>query len=168
MALAGGGCMINQSIHTMDLMQYFVDSPIRSIKGNISQILDYGVEVEDTAAARIVFENGAAGLFSASVANYEDEDIEIDVRCENAVFMIRNRALYHVQENKREELASDSLGFAGKQVYGNSHVKLINTFYQVLEKGAGWYIHPEEGLPSIRMIDAVRKSSDTGKTVYLS
>jgi predicted dehydrogenase len=141
---------------------------MRSVKGSIAQLLDYGIEVEDTAAARIVFENGAAGLFSATVANYEDMNVEIDVRCEKAVFIIKNRTLYRVQENRQEELASDSSDFAGKQVYGNSHVKLINTFYQVLEKGGGWYIHPEEGLPSMRMIDAVRESSGTGKTVYLS
>jgi predicted dehydrogenase len=168
MAWAGGGCMINQSIHTMDLMQHFAGSPMRSIKGNIAQVLDYGIEVEDTASARIVFENGAIGLFSATVANYEDTDVEIDVRCERALFTIRNRTLYRIQDNKQEELASDSSAFAGKQVYGNSHVKLINTFYQVLEKGGGWYIHPEEGLPSMRMIDAIRESSGTGKTVYLS
>jgi predicted dehydrogenase len=168
MAFAGGGCMINQSIHTMDLMQYFAGSPIHSVKGNIAQVLDYGIEVEDTASARIVFENGAVGLFSATVANYEDTDVQIDVRCEGAVFVIRNRTLYRVQDNKQEELASDSSSFAGKQVYGNSHVKLIDTFYQVLEKGGGWYIHPEEGLPSMKMIDAIRESSGTGKPVYLS
>jgi predicted dehydrogenase len=160
--------MINQSIHTMDLMQYFVGSSMRSIKGSIAQVLDYGIEVEDTASARIVFENGAAGFFSATVANYEDTDVEIDVRCEKALFVIRNRTLYRVQDNKQEELASDSAAFAGKQVYGNSHVKLINTFYQVLEKGGGWYIHPEEGVPSMRMIDAIRESGSTGKTVCLS
>jgi predicted dehydrogenase len=167
MAMAGGGCMINQSIHTMDLMQYFADSPIRSIKGNIAQVLDYGIEVEDTASSRIVFENGAIGFFSATVANYEDMDVEINVRCEKAVFGIKNRTLYRIQKNEQEELASDSSAFAGKQVYGNSHVKLISTFYQVLEKGGGWYIHPEEGLPSMKMIDAIRESSNTGKTVYL-
>jgi predicted dehydrogenase len=168
MALAGGGCMINQSIHTMDLMQYFVARPMRCIKGSVAQILDYGVEVEDTAVARILFDNGVIGLFCASVANYEDSDVEIDVACEKAAFAIRHRTLYHIQENKREELVSDSLALTGKQVYGNSHVKLINTFYQVLEKGGGWYIHPEEGLPSMWMIDAIRKSGGTGETVYLS
>jgi predicted dehydrogenase len=167
MALSGGGCMINQSIHTMDLMQYFVGSPIRSIKGNIAQVLDYGIEVEDTASGRIVFENGAIGLFSATIANYEDMDVEIDLRCEKAVFVIKNRTLYRIREDEQEELASDSSAFAGKQVYGNSHVKLIHIFYQVLEKGGGWYIHPEEGLPSMKMIDAIRESSNTGKTVCL-
>ena len=62
MARAGGGCMINQALHTMDLMYYFAGSPIKSVRGSISQILDYGIEVEDTAAARIEFENNAIGL----------------------------------------------------------------------------------------------------------
>ncbi|MDR2618279.1 MAG: Gfo/Idh/MocA family oxidoreductase [Treponema sp.] len=165
MAQAGGGCMINQAIHTLDLMQYLTGSPLASVKGTISQMLDYGVEVEDTAAARIGFRNGASGFFTASIANFEDENVEITVRCEKGAFVIRDKQLFRIDGETRELLASDSGAFAGKQVYGNSHVKLIEKFYHELESGGGDYIHPEEGLPSLRIIDAVRESSKTGKTV---
>jgi predicted dehydrogenase len=168
MSQAGGGCMINQAIHTMDLMQYFTGSPIVSIKGTIGQALDYGIEVEDTATGHIVFENGAVGMFTASVANYTDEQVEISVRCEKGEFTIRNKKLFRVNGDEQELLASDSAGFSGKAVYGNSHVQLIGKFYQALEAGEGWYIHPEEGVPSIKMIDAIRESSKTGKTVYFN
>jgi predicted dehydrogenase len=166
MAQAGGGAMINQAIHTMDLMQYFAGSPLKSVKGTIGQMLDYGIEVEDTAAGRFVFENGAAGLFTASVANYTDESVEISVRCEKGEFLLRDRKLLQLKGEDQKLIASDSSAFAGKQVYGNSHVKLVGQFYQVLETGGGFYIHPEEGLPSLKMIDAIRESSRTGKPVY--
>jgi predicted dehydrogenase len=165
MAQAGGGCMINQAIHTIDLMQYLAGSPPASVKGTTGQMLDYGIEVEDTAAARISFKNGASGFFTASVANYEDENVEITVRCEKGAFVIKDKQLFRINGEARELLASDSGAFAGKQVYGNSHVTLIEKFYQELESGGGGYIHPEEGLPSLRIIDAVRESSQTGKTV---
>jgi predicted dehydrogenase len=171
MAQAGGGCMINQAIHTMDLMQYFAGSPILSVKGTLGQVLDYGIEVEDTATGHIVFENGAIGLFTASVANYADENVEISVRCEKGEFVLRDKKLFlrGTGPGDKEEdrvLASDSTSFVGKSVYGNSHAKLIGKFYQAIEAGEGWYIHPEEGLPSLLMIDAIRESSRTGKTVY--
>jgi predicted dehydrogenase len=173
MAQAGGGCMINQAIHTMDLMQYFAGSPIASVKGTLGQVLDYGIEVEDTATGRIVFENGAVGLFTASVANYTDENVEISVRCEKGEFVLRDKKLLLRGKEPGDQgedriLASDSVSFVGKAVYGNSHAKLIGKFYQALEAGGGWYIHPEEGLPSLLMIDAIRESSRTGKTVYFS
>jgi predicted dehydrogenase len=166
MAQAGGGCMINQAIHTMDLMQYFAGSPLKSVKGTAGQMLDYGIEVEDTAAGHIVFENGAAGLFTASVANYTDENVEISVRCEKGEFLMRDKKLFRIKDGGQELITSESAAFAGKAVYGNSHIKLIDQFYTVLDTGQGWYIHPEEGLPSLKMIDAIRESSRTGKTVY--
>ncbi|MDR0554080.1 MAG: Gfo/Idh/MocA family oxidoreductase [Treponema sp.] len=165
MAQSGGGCMINQAIHTLDLMRYFAGSPVKSVKGNIGQILDYGLEVEDTASARINFENGAAGLFTASVANFADESVEINVRCEKAGFVLRDQKLFKVENGGEALLASDSDAYAGKKVYGNSHGKLIDQFYRALETGEGSWIHPEEGMPSLRIIDAIRKSSSTGETV---
>ena len=166
MAEAGGGCMINQAIHTMDLMQYFAGSPIVSIKGNIGQVLDYGIEVEDTATGRINFENGAQGLFTASIANYRDEQVEISVRTEKADFVLRDRKLFRIMNGSEELIITDSADFAGKQVYGSSHVRLIEKFYRALETNGSDYIHPEEGMPSLRMIDAIRESSKTGKMVY--
>ena len=166
MAQSGGGCMINQAIHTMDLMQYFAGSPIVSVKGSIGQILDYGVETEDTAAGRIIFENGATGLFTATVANYTDENAEISVCCEGAEFSLRDKKLFMIKDGQEERIASDSSAFAGKQVYGSSHTTLIERFYQTLEGIDVPYIHPEDGMPSLRMAEAIRKSSETRKTVY--
>jgi predicted dehydrogenase len=169
MAESGGGCMINQAIHTIDLMQYFAGSHIASVKGIIGQALDYGIEVEDTASARIVFKNGAPGLFTASVANYADENVEIVVRCEKADFILRDKKLYveeKEKDNGQELLACDSNAFAGKQVYGSSHVKLIDQFYQALEGRDVPYIRAEEGMPSLKIIDAIRKSSETGEAIY--
>jgi predicted dehydrogenase len=166
MSKAGGGCMINQAIHTMDLMQYFADSPLKSVKGTIGQMLDYGIEVEDTAAGHFVFENGAVGFFTASVANYADESVEISVRCEKDEFILRDRKLFRINGEEQELIASDDGTFAGKQVYGNGHAKLIDQFYNVLETGNGTYIHPDEGMPSLTMIDGIRDSSGSGKTVH--
>ncbi|MDR0670556.1 MAG: Gfo/Idh/MocA family oxidoreductase [Treponema sp.] len=166
MAQAGGGCMINQAIHTIDLMQYFAGSPVVTVRGTTARILDYGLEVEDTAAGRFVFENGALGLFTASVANYTDENVELSLRCEGGQFLIRDKKLFRLRDTGHELLAADDAEFAGKAVYGNSHIKLIDLFYRAVESGGGWYIHPEEGLPSIRIIDAIRESARTGKTVH--
>jgi predicted dehydrogenase len=168
MAQAGGGCMINQAIHTIDLMQYLAGSPVATVRGSVAQLLDYGLEVEDTAVGRLVFESGALGLFTASVANYTDENVELSLRCEGGEFLLRDKKLFRLRGAAPELLAADDDEFAGKAVYGNSHVKLIDTFYRALETGGSSYIHPEEGLPSLKIIDAIRKSGRTGKTVRLA
>jgi UDP-N-acetyl-2-amino-2-deoxyglucuronate dehydrogenase len=75
---AGGGVMINQSLHTIDLIQ-LLGGEIKSIKGTVNQLLDYGIEVEDTVAANIEFVNGAKGLFFATNANAANSSVELQV-----------------------------------------------------------------------------------------
>jgi predicted dehydrogenase len=168
MAQAGGGCMINQAIHTVDLMQYFAGSPVKSVRGTTGRMLDYGLEVEDTAAGHIVFANGAAALFMASVANYTDENVEINVACEKGEFLLRDKKLFKAGKGGPELISAETEAFAGKAVYGNSHIKLIERFYRFLETGEGGYIPPEEGLPSLKIIDAIQESGRTGETVIFS
>jgi predicted dehydrogenase len=167
MALAGGGNMINQALHTLDLMQYLAGSEIKRVKGSISQLADYGLEVEDTAVALIGFANGATGLFTGSNVNSEDVPAEIEVSCEKAIFTIRYQTLVRREKGVETVLAEDVNPSVGKTVYGNCHEKLIARFYGVLEGVEGEYIHPRDALPVTRLIDLIRASSETGKTVFL-
>jgi predicted dehydrogenase len=166
MCKAGGGNMINQALHTLDLMQYFAQSRITRVKGSVAQLLDYGIDVEDTAAALIHFENGASGFFTGSNANCTDVPAEIEAVCEKAVFTIRYQTLYRRADGIETVLAHDIHPSLGKTVYGSSHEKLIARFYRALETGAGDYIHPQDALPVTWLIEAIRKSSDANQAVY--
>ena len=73
---AGGGCMINQSVHTLDLL-YYLCGDIDAIHGSVNQLADYGIEVEDTVAARLHFANGANGVFFATNCDYTNESVQI-------------------------------------------------------------------------------------------
>ena len=89
---AGGGCMINQSVHTLDLL-YFLGGPVKSLRASVSQLLDYGIEVEDTVAAQLTYADGGKGLFMATNANYKNESVQIGVQLEKADFAIIENVL---------------------------------------------------------------------------
>ena len=57
----GGGVMMNQAVHTIDLLQWFM-GPAAEVYGRIATLRhgDY-IDVEDTVAATVVFESGALG-----------------------------------------------------------------------------------------------------------
>ena len=59
---AGGGCMINQAVHTLDLL-YYLGGTIRSVRAGTCQLLDYGIEVEDTVSARLRTFVGISSIF---------------------------------------------------------------------------------------------------------
>jgi predicted dehydrogenase len=63
-ALDGGGALMNQGIHTVDLLQWFF-GPVASVSGAVATRL-HSIEAEDTAAAALAFENGALGSIEAA------------------------------------------------------------------------------------------------------
>ena len=158
METAGGGVMINQSIHTLDLMALF-GGKIVSIRGNICQLLDYGIEVEDTATAHIVYENGAVGTFYATVSHAVNTSVEIGVELEKASYCIQDNKLWKITPSEKILLVEDAKLPGAKFYYGASHAKLIHLFYEDLETGARRYPCAADGVTSMRMIDAVRNSS---------
>lgn len=157
-AESGGGCMINQSIHTLDLMQ-LLGGPIEAINGTVSRWMDYDTEVEDTAGARIRFANGAAGIFFSTVGYGENSSVELEAVCENAVLNIKESMLT-VKENGKDiaVLCRDSVP-GEKSYYGCGHPGLIGEFYRMLEDGSGSYVSCREGAVSVRMIHRIYESS---------
>lgn len=162
---AGGGCMINQSVHTLDLL-YFLGGPIAGVKASVTQLLDYGIEVEDTVAARLTFENGAHGLFMATNANFKNESVQISVQLEKAEFAIIENVLYRVfEDGTKERLVEDAKMPGTKFYYGASHGKLIGKFYHAIETGSKEYLHVKDAFMSIRLIDVIQESGRTGEYV---
>lgn len=162
---AGGGCMINQAVHTLDLL-YHLGGEVSSLKASTAQLLGYGIEVEDTAAANLEFASGARGLFLATIANYGNESVQISVQMEKGSFLIADNALYQVDEDGcREKLCQDAKMPGTKFYYGASHAKLIRLFYEALENDSQDYLHVRDALMSIRLIDAIQESSRSGKAV---
>ena len=80
-AEAGGGSMINQSLHTLDLM-YYLAGDVSRLHAVVGQLNDYGVEVEGDVVARMEFANGARGLFFATNNNWTNESVQIRVAME--------------------------------------------------------------------------------------
>ena len=66
-ALNGGGALMNQAIHTVDLLLHF-NGEVAEVNGRATRILHQGIEVEDTVAATLVFANGSLGSLEASTA----------------------------------------------------------------------------------------------------
>lgn len=63
-SLEGGGCLMTQSIHVVDLLQYVV-GPVKSVIGRVATMV-HDIDVEDTAAAIVRFESGAMGVIEST------------------------------------------------------------------------------------------------------
>jgi predicted dehydrogenase len=65
-ALEGGGCLMTQSIHIIDLLQH-IAGPVRSVIGRVATKA-HNIEVEDTATALVSFESGAMGVIESTTS----------------------------------------------------------------------------------------------------
>ena len=167
MQYAGGGCMINQSVHTLDLL-YYLCGDITRLHATVNQLLEYGIEVEDTVVARLEFANGANGVFFASNANYTNESVQIRVATEKAVFHIENDILVRIlPDGSREKLCENEKMPGAKFYFGASHAKLIAKFYRAIEQNTDDYIHVRDAVMSIRLIDAICRSGKADAAVAL-
>lgn len=157
-ATEGGGVLINQSIHTLDLLQWF-GGDIEWIKGNTStRLLNEIIEVEDTADATIQFKNGAIGLFYATNCNVVNSPVELEITFERGSLRVFNNRLYLIQKGEMSELISDQVSKDAKSYWGESHSILIDEFYQAIINNTEDYIHFEDGLTAIKMIDGIYRS----------
>lgn len=163
---AGGGVMINQAIHTLDLMQ-LIGGEVNAVRGSISNLYEYGYDVEDTAVANIKFKNGATGLFFATVTNASNSSVEFQVILEKGKLTIKDSILTREnEEGKKVDVIEDTKLPGAKFYYGASHSKLIHHFYNCIKNDRDDYIHVRDAQVSMEIIDAIRKSSDEKVEVF--
>jgi UDP-N-acetyl-2-amino-2-deoxyglucuronate dehydrogenase len=75
-ALDGGGALMNQAVHTLDLVRWFL-GPVREVAAFAGCLAHDRIEVEDAAVAALRFASGALAVFSASTAMWPGSPAEI-------------------------------------------------------------------------------------------
>jgi UDP-N-acetyl-2-amino-2-deoxyglucuronate dehydrogenase len=157
----GGGALINQSIHDLDLIQWF-GGEIQSIKGNVDlRVLNDVIEVEDTADATIRFKNGAVGIFYATNCYSTNSSVLIEIHLEKGILRLSDGELYLIQDGEKKLLCYDKAPDSeGKCYWGAGHKKMIKKFYESIRNNSrDGYVTAEESIKSLKMIDEIYKSS---------
>ena len=161
-ALECGGVLINQAIHTVDLIQY-LGGGCKAVTGHISNDHLQGViEVEDTAALRMTLQNGGVALLYATTAYGEDARVLLEVHCANAVFRMEGGDLLFRlgADGTPVRLPTDAPAeVLGKQYWGGGHTALIRDFYNHLATGRPFPIDAAEGGKACAIVAACYQSS---------
>lgn len=125
-ATEGGGVLINQAVHTLDLLVYFAGE-VKSVQGHICNYsLKQDIEVEDTVQAYLNFGEGRKGIFLATNAYSVNSAPEIELVCENGTARYMDGKLWV----NGEFLAEDSVPLEGKAYWGTGHERLIRDYYE--------------------------------------
>lgn len=153
-ATEGGGVLINQALHTLDLLQYFAGMP-QTLTASVSNLtLKDCIEVEDTAVIQSV--KGAGISLFASVGCAADMPVNITVRTDKDVIQIYPGAVLINGVMQNIEKATEKP--RGKECYGSSHAVLITDFYKHIETGEPFPINGEEASKVVKLILAAYES----------
>ncbi|GHU97756.1 oxidoreductase [Clostridia bacterium] len=157
----GGGVIIDQAIHSIDLVNWFIgDEPV-SIAANLSNRNHPKAEVEDTGEGLIKYKNGAVYGFYAMNTYGCDEPIEIRLYCEKGKAVLSYEAAQITfNDGKTESVVQDmsdaaDYGAGAKDYWGFQHIKQIHNFYDCLLNGKRPDIDGEEALKVQRIAEGI-------------
>ena len=165
----GGGVLINQSIHTLDLLVQFLGRA-KGVEATMANHHLKGViEVEDTLEAYLDFE-GAHALFYATTAHCADSPVLVELTCENVTLRMEEQEVALSWKDGTKEhfsLAQPKSSATGKAYWGASHGLCIGDFYHCLETGERFI----NDIPGIRdtaeLLLATYQSAREGRAVTL-
>ena len=149
-AMDGGGALMNQGIHGVDLIR-FLNGNIKYVNAKVGTFV-HDVEVEDTAVARVQFENGAIGTIHATT-------IENSIVYLNVPEMPElNISIPNVKSNSSNN--PTNISHEEHKIQYQDVIKAIKT-------GSKLFYPLEEAVESVKTILAIYESSKEDKNVYL-
>lgn len=169
-ALDGGGALMNQGIHYVDLLQW-VMGPVETIYGRVDTLVR-DIEVEDTAAACLTFANGAMGVIEACTSAYQGVPARLEVRGDRGVVIVEdgNVTYWEVEgEDCRPPDAVDIGSGASNPMAISSagHTVQISDMVRAINEDRPPLVDGREARKPVEIISAIYRSSQTGKPVRL-
>lgn len=150
---SGGGVLINQAIHTLDLVQWLVGDVVRvSGRAGTYDLVDV-VDVEDSATLVLDHVGGARSVFFATVANAVDAPVTLELTAEHATVSLNRDLTVRWRDGRVETVREESVPTSGRAYWGSSHGRLIADFYARLDDAEPFWIGPREALASLTIID---------------
>lgn len=133
----GGGVIIDQAIHTLDLMRWLIGRPVVRVQASLANRTHPNIPVEDTAEGRVEFTGGVYGTFYVMNHYCTDEPVRLELACTRGKAVMEGPKARVELDNGRAYFADNDptqLFEYGdvKQYWGTSHVKQIDNFYESL------------------------------------
>src|SRR2546423_4916434 len=165
----GGGVLITQGIHTLDLMLSLA-GPISEVRGYATTSRVHQMETEDLVAAAVKYENGALGTIDATTAAYPGFPERIEIIGEKATASLVGSDLVVAHHDGRVPELKTEYGAGGTgadpMAFPNDwHRAVIADFLDALDEKREPPISRREALKVHRLIDALLEAGATGKTV---
>ena len=177
-ALDGGGALMNQAIHSVDLLIWLMGDVAES-SANTATLAHERIEVEDVATATLKFENGALGVIEATTAAFPGALKKIELHGSHGSASIVEEDIrsweFAKMTAKDKKIAAEFAsvtetggGAADPSAIGHAaHAAQFRDVIKAIKKGTKPSIDGAEGRRSVEVILAIYKAAEMGKAIKL-
>jgi predicted dehydrogenase len=156
---SGGGVLINQAIHSLDLLQWLL--------GEVTEVSGYSgrlapgsaIEVEDTAQIVLNHDGGVRSVFFATNAGARDSQVTLEIVTEGAELFLRGDLTVRYADGRVEVVEERRAPTSGRTYWGVSHAQFIADFYARLTDPEPFWIGPREAMKSLEILTQVYAQS---------
>jgi UDP-N-acetyl-2-amino-2-deoxyglucuronate dehydrogenase len=159
-ALDGGGALMNQGIHTVDLLLHLL-GPVTRVSGLVATRF-HKIEVEDTATALLEFENGAQGTLDVTTAAPPGRPRRLQIVGSAGSLVLEGDHLSGTTAGSPENASSPVVSDV------SAHVRIIEDFVDAVRNGRPPICDGSEGRRSVEVVEAVYQSAREQRPIDLS
>src|ERR1700686_181900 len=163
-ALDGGGALINQAIHTVDLMLWLLGDVAR-VEARTATVL-HKIEAEDTAVATLEFASGAVGTLLATTAAYPGYPRRLEITgTEGTVILEHDRIIAADLRNPPQDLAGIVTGDSNQSASSaavtdiSGHKAILEDFLYAIANNTQPICNGREGRRSLALVEAIYNSA---------
>lgn len=177
-ALDGGGALMNQAIHNVDLLLWLM-GPATHINGFTATLAHQRIEVEDTAVACLRFANGALGVIQATTSAHPGLPKTIAIHGDKGTVVIEQDDVLRweltpeTEEDKsvRQRFAV-RIGASGGSsnpvaISHAGHARQLADFVRAIETGGKPLVDGREGRKAVEVILGIYRAAESGQVVVL-
>jgi len=174
--LDGGGALINQGVHTVDLLLWLMGDVARVNAKAITALHD--IEVEDTVVAALEFANGAIGTLEAATSVYPGYPRRVELTGSEGTIILEDNQIVAAdlrngvvdpvrsEPGDKKETNPSSTSPVVSDVSG--HRRILEDFLRAIETDGRPICDGYEGRRSVELVQAIYESSRTGESVTLT
>ena len=162
-ALDGGGALMNQGIHTVDLLVHLL-GPIARVTG-VTATRHHAIEAEDTATALLEFVNGVQGTLDVTTAAFPGSPRRLRIAGTAGSLWLEGDRLVTA-----DSPGTDPIENASSPVVSDvsAHQRIIEDFVAAIRDGRAPVCDVHEGRRSVEVVEAVYRSAREGRGVRLA
>lgn len=161
-ATEGGGVVINQALHTLDILQWFCGMPVSVIGHTANDTLKGVIDVEESAFGIFKLKNGRRFILNATNACSETFPVMIMLLSEKDVAIIMDDTVWL---NGKSISQSDMLPQIGKKEWGSGQFALIKSYYDSLSSGEKFAVDFDEAKKVVTLLLSLYQSE--GKEIKI-